>query len=625
MKKIIILSSLLIFLVSCNFLDIVPADTPVLEDAFKDEKAADRFMYTCYSQIPNYQHFRDNPSWCTTPEYVPAYHWTTGYFKNIAILQGKYSSTNPVTDLWRQAYRGIRQCYTFLDNMDAVPNTDTSPAAFEEMKTGWRAQCNFLIAYYHYMLLQNYGPIPIVDKLMDVGATGDELFIPRSTYDVCVQRIGEMFDNAIAELPVSVSSYEYGRPTKAAAQALKARMYLYAASPLFNGNSRLYANFKSLDGVNLISQTYEKEKWKKALDETALAIRLASEAGHKLYNREGASGDEFNRAKITSRYVITDPWNIELIWGYSGNKEGYGGAGDYQRHVIPYKMADADTYGGLALGLFGVKLFHTKNGLPIDLDPEYDTDPYSLVTNTENVRTLYLNTNREPRFYAWVGFDGGEFPCNGTTKLALKAGQKNGAAVGNLSRDHAYSGYIAIKGVNPDLKLSSTQKGIVPYPFPLARLGELYLGYAEAYVEYYGKLDGDALKYVNDIRTRAGIPNFEVSYAKAIGGVPTGTALVNAIHRERTIELMYEGHMYYDYRRWMTASKEWSDMKDGPLGLNSAGQTDETFNTVIRLTNQPFVFTSKQYLLPIHQDIININRNLVQNPGWGQDILPELN
>jgi len=107
--------------------------------------------------------------------------------------------------------------------------------------------------------------------------------------------------------------------------------------------------------------------------------------------------------------------------------------------------------------------------------------------------------------------------------------------------------------------------------------------------------------------------------------MPTGKALVDAVRRERTIELLFEGHMYYDSRRWMTASKEWSGMKNGPWGLNSMGQTAETFNTIIRLTNMPFVFTSKQYLLPIAQDIVDINRRLVQNPGWGKDILPELN
>lgn len=625
MKKLILAISTIFCLSGCNYLDIVPDDTPLLEDAFKNEQTAEGFMYSCYAQIPDYTNFRSNIAWLTTPEVVYSYHWIDAWFASIGLQQGKYSASNPVVDVWRPSYRGIRQCYTFLDNMEGVPGVNISPEDLVQRKKEWKAQCNFLIAYYHYILLQHYGPIVIVDRLIDMNETGDEYYRPRKTYDECVEAIAEMFDTAIADLPVSVGTDDYGRPTKMAAQALKARMYLYAASPLFNGNSKLYANFKNLDGTNLISQTYDKEKWKKALDETEKAIKLAEEGGRSLY-RSKKTGSAFDVAADAERYVMTDPWNEELIWGYSGTKETIDNGNSYQKHVIPRGMgATTGVIGGIGTTLPIVKMFFTQNGLPIDKDPDYKMD--KIMTIEPGDSTIYLHRDREPRFYAWIGFDRGDYPCNGITNLKLRAGERNGAewanGAANLGRDLIYGGYAIAKGIHPDAKMTATQRSIVSYPYILARLGELYLNYAEAYVEYYGKLDGKALEYINAIRNRAGIPNMETSYAK-IGGLPTGDALINAVRLERTIELLFEGHMFYDYRRWMTASKEFAGMEDGMIGLNVAGATAEDFYKETRLTTQPYIFNSKEYLHPINQEDINVNRNLVQNPGWGVDILPEL-
>lgn len=625
MKKLILLISIALSVSACDFLDIVPDDTPVLNDAFKNEQTAEGFMYSCYAKIPDYTNFRTNFCWLTTPEVVFSYHWIPDWFVSIGVQQGKYSAANPMIDIWKESYRGIRQCYTFLANIDGVPGVNISPEDLAKRKAEWKAQCKFLIAYYHYILLQNYGPIVVVDKLIDFNSTGDDFYRPRKTYDESVEEVAKMFDEAIKELPVSVEIDDYGRPTKMAAQAIKARMYLYAASPLFNGNTKLYANFKNQDGTNLISQTYDKEKWKKALDEAELAITMAKDAGRELYQSK-ITGTLFDVAVNAERYVMTDPWNSELIWGYSGVKEGIDNGNSYQKHVIPRGMGATNAIGGIGTTLPMVKLFHTENGLPIDKDPAYDNS--KIMTIEPGDSTIYLHRHREPRFYAWVGFDRGNYPCNGITNLKLRAGEKHGAAwaggSANLGRDLIYGGYAIAKGIHPDAKMTATQRSIVSYPYILARLGEMYLNYSEAYVEYYGKLDGKALGYVNEIRTRAGIPNIEVSYAK-IGGLPTGqNELIDIIRRERTIELLFEGHMHYDYRRWMTASHEFAGMTTGMVGLNAAGATAEDFYKETRLTTQPFVFTSKQYLHPIKQDDINVNRKLVQNPGWGADKLPEL-
>lgn len=627
MRKIILIVIVLLSgMYSCDYLDIVPENTPVLDDAFKDENAAEKFVYSCYTNIPNYRNFRNHPSWCTTPEVVGTYAWIPGWFDFLKIQQGKYSADDPVIDFWTNCYVGIRQCYVFLDKIDGVNKTSGSAAELERKKTVWKAEVNFLIAYYHYILLQNYGPIVIADKMIDYNSSDEnEVFRSRRPYDECVAKVEEMFNKAIANLPVTREQFEYGRPTKAIAKALIARMHLYAASPLFNGNTALYSNFKNKDGEQLISLQHDKAKWKTALDAIESAIKYAEEAGIKLYQSKLKSGTDKEKAIDANRYVMTEPWNEELIFGYSNNRESLDG-NSFQRHAIPRGTGSTTMYGAFSVSLDVIKLFFTENGLPIEKDPDYDMNEIYKMVAEEG--TIYLNTKREPRFYAWVGYDNGVYPCNNFMRLKLKCGETHGAALQDgkpdFSRDLIYSGYAIAKGVNPAATANSTQNSIIAYPFPLIRLAELYLAYAEAYVEYYGKLDGDALRYVNEVRARAGIPNIEVSYSK-IGGLPGNQAeLVDIVRREKTNEFILEGQMAYDYKRWMIAHKKWKGMVNGMLGLNAGGTTVEEFSKETRLVTQPFVFSSKQYLMPINQKVITKNKNLVQNPGWGADFLPEL-
>ena len=146
MKKLILAISTIFCLSGCNYLDIVPDDTPLLEDAFKNEQTAEGFMYSCYAQIPDYTNFRSNIAWLTTPEVVYSYHWIDAWFASIGLQQGKYSASNPVVDVWRPSYRGIRQCYTFLDNMEGVPGVNISPEDLVQRKKEWKGKLELLLS-----------------------------------------------------------------------------------------------------------------------------------------------------------------------------------------------------------------------------------------------------------------------------------------------------------------------------------------------------------------------------------------------------------------------------------------------------------------------------------------------
>lgn len=615
-KFLIYITVLSLSLGGCKYMDIVPDDTPSMNDAFKNESTAEGFLYTCYSYIPRYNDARTNFSWIMSNETAASYHWGSQYFTFLQIQQSQYNADNPVLDIWQNCYSGIRQCYLFLDNVDKTKPITITAEELEAKKKVWRAEAKFLIAYYHYVLLQNYGPVVLVDKLIPTDGKGEEFFKSRRPYDECVTFISNKFDEAAVDLPNTiVNNGDLGRVTKIAALSLKSRMFLYAASPLFNGNVD-YAIFKNTDGTQLIAQTYDKEKWKKTIDETKKAIDQAESAGYRLYEyNKSTVTDPFKKAVLNTRWQMVDPWNSELIWGYSGFKEDNNAQFSFQTLAVPRGWRSGNPVGGVGATLDAVELFYSKNGLPTDKDAAYDYANRFTIASGDS--TIKFHRNREPRFYAYIGFDRGEYEINDQTRiLKLRAGELNGTTltngVANLNVDHLYSGYAIKKGINPSTNVATNAFTVTAYPFPIARLGELYLNYAEAYANYYGTLDATALGYLNKIRSRAGIPALEISY----GGLPSGKVLVDAIHRERLIEFMFEGHSLYDRKRWKTAVEDYAVDRQGMKGLTSVGKTAAEFYKPITLSGRPLIFEAKQYLVPINVNFIKINPNLVQNPGW---------
>ncbi|WP_291528390.1 RagB/SusD family nutrient uptake outer membrane protein [Bacteroides sp. UBA939] len=617
MKKIIFILTLFsaILFHGCEFLDIVPDDTATLDDAFKNESTAEDFIYTCYSHIPNYTACRSHFSWLMSNETVCSKHWGLQWFSFLQMQQLQYSSSNPVLDIWQRCYQGIKQCYIFQSNIDKVVPVSMLPEKFEESKKVWIAETNFLIAYFHAVLMQHYGPVVIVDTEIPLNGSGDTFFRPRKSYDECVAAVAEMFDRAIADLPMTVLRNNLGRATKVNAQALKARMYMFAASPLFNGNSEFYADFKDKDGNPLISQTFDKEKWKKAMEENKKAITMAEQAGNELYRHVSSIPlSKFDQAIANQRYTMVNPWNNELIWGYSGFKETTNQE-YFQTLVMPKGFGaplSGSPVGGLGPTLRAVEFFYSENGIPCDEDPDYDWENRMDILPGDS--TIYLHRNREPRFYAYVGYDRGPYEINGDTlTLKLRFGEPSGVKQADLNADHLYGGYALKKGIHPANEVRATSPVITinPYPHPIIRLGELYMNYAEACAEYTGSLDADATRYFNAIRDKAGLPTFAESF-----GNKTGQELIKVVRRERMNELIFEGHWLYDLRRWKEAIPFFKEDEQGMRGLTSAGATAETFYQARVLPERPMIFTEKQYLYPIRQTYIDVNPNLIQNPGW---------
>lgn len=136
----------------------------------------------------------------------------------------------------------------------------------------------------------------------------------------------------------------------------------------------------------------------------------------------------------------------------------------------------------------------------------------------------------------------------------------------------------------------------------------------EAYVQYYGKIDGEALTYINKVRNRAGLPDFEDSWA-LVGGLPTGKTLLDAVLRERLSEFAFEGRWFYDLRRYKVVQ---NILQNRPRSWNIAGKTAEDYYKITEAyeTDSRTFTAPKNYWLAIPQEQLTINGNLVQNPGY---------
>ncbi len=626
--KTFIYSTLFILLLgtisSCEYLDIVPDERPTEEDAFKDPKAAQKFLYSCYSYLPNPRNGSASLDLMTGDEVITAFeHETFARFP-----KGNYTATTPGISYWNTLFGGLRQCYIMKNNVASVPGLS------EKLIKDYSAQADFLIAYYHFLLIRCYGPTILIKEEPDVN-TSPEDFLHRSSLEECVQFVADKFDEAAAgSLPAIRTGEEYGLATSIAAKALKARLLLYAASPLFNGNS-MYNNLKNNDGTPLFPTSYDPQKWQLVKNATLEAITAAQSANHSLYTNTGYGENGYPDDPVirTLRYNIIEPANSEILWADTRN-EGHYGLQNKSRPYVP-----GGSWNGVGATLAMLDRFYTENGLPIDEDPSFNyADRFNVVTVSQEdeliarpgEKTVAYNLDREPRFYAWVSFQGGYYEVMSATssgaykedpdfsestiegrtysRLVTSMLKEGNCGRGNRTNNYNPSGFLNKKGCVPSYKTKTNSTGPIEYPWPVIRLAELYLTMAEACVELNDLTN--AKQYLNKVRERAGIPPVE----EAWNGVAelNQNKLREIVRQERQIELYLENHNFWDMRRWLLAGEAFNKKHFGfDIGANTveeyANVTEISFNRVFKPAN---------YLLPIPIKDINVNANLVQNPGY---------
>ncbi|MFO7723654.1 MAG: RagB/SusD family nutrient uptake outer membrane protein [Bacteroidales bacterium] len=468
-----------------------------------------------------------------------------------------FGSYDEVDNQLDNYYGGIRKANTFLSKLEVIPFPS------EAVRNAMVGEVYFLRAFYFFEIVKRYGGMPIIDMVL---VPGDELMYARDSYKDCVDFILSDCDQAIGMLPVTRPDNELGRATKGAAMALKARMLLYAASPLWN-----------LEITN-------PDKWQLAADAAKAVIDLKTESGEQsytLYNK-GNGATDYERLFFTR----SSNGNKEIIF------HKHQGTVDFNNQQINVWAPKGDQFegaGSIAPTQNFVDLFEMSNGKLIqEAGSGYDPDnPY---------------LNRDPRFYKIILYNGAVW--QGTTVETFVSPDLNPSTNGKhrkILAEYTSTGYYVRKYLPEEVKPKTTTRAYHDWIY--FRLAEMYLNYAEALNEVSGPTQ-EVYDAVNMVRARSGV----VELPQGLSQDQMRARIVN----ERAIELCFEEHRWWDARRWKKGA-EWfgGEMYEMYIVKDAQGK--------LSYTRKPFetrVYRDYMDLYPIPISEMNKNPLFQQNPGW---------
>lgn len=565
MKKIIILTFLVSTLLGCNddILDVQPQDKISETAVWDDESLIRAYHNGLYNSILH--GFNIHMQSKATDEAYCAIGWDIGNIPTGAINPDNVTSVSNThwtggggLYYWNTGFQFIRKINVFLEKMNGPNGT----IQFDD-KARLVAEAKFLRGYIYFLLIERFGGVPIVRESYDLGA---EQTFNRNTFEECVEFIEENLSEAIPDLPTSYPSTDanFGRATADACQALRSRLFLYAASPLFNPSNDL-------------------SKWERA----ANAAEALLNSGYQLHpdyttlfnQPTGSANSEliFVRpfAAVSGVFHQAPMHNLNRRYGAYGG--WWASNGPSQNLVDDYDMINGEPafiYPG------GVKTVNPDSGY----DPQ---DPYK---------------DRDPRFEATIIHDEGMYHGDTHEMWVASDGESWGFDSYRQSGDNPRSNYVLKKFMpGEDVPLSWQE----PYtnPWIVFRLGEIYLNYAEAMFEL-----GDeptCREYISKVRERVGMP--------AIPDDVSGEDLRRRLYNERRIELAFEEHRYWDLRRWKLAMEVENQPIMGMDIIKDVSTGEKTYTPVQLLERQ---FEEKMYLLPIEANEILRNEGMEQNPGY---------
>lgn len=477
--------------------------------------------------------------------------------------------SNP-DDVWAKSYKSIRDAKIFIQSVDTLTwssykySNPTEYASRVSLTKQYKNEARFLTAFFYFELIKRYGGVPIVNEVIDENTDWTSRF-PRKSFADCVDFITANCDSAAANLPSTYDTGNYGRATAGAALALKARVLLYAASELYNQPS----NTDPLQGY--VSG-----------DRNARLIN-AAEANRAVINFKPAYAFQSTYQAIST---LGSAKSAEVIF-----ERRYSASNTFEKQM---------TAVGFPLGQTGT----CPSGNLVDAYEMTDGSDFSW-SNSAQAANPYAN--RDPRLAKTIVVNDSKF---GKTQATVESyvGGANGKPRDRASK----TGYYLRKYLNENLDLQLNETSTKQWVF--IRLAEMYLNYAEAMNEVYGPegtgggtLNMSARAALNSVRTRAAVG------LKAIAVGTTQAKLRDLIRRERRVELAFEGHRYWDVRRWKIADQT---IGGALTGVNIVKDANSTF-TYTPFTLENRVWNDKMYYYPIPQaEIIKSNGVVVQNKGW---------
>ena len=630
----------ILLLPGCNYLDMVPEkDIEKIESLFEQRTKVENWWKGLYSELNMiFANFRVNVAYLGADEFVTCQALYSDAIYNLdglKVADGLQMSQNPYGSIWYRMYVIIRNCNIFLENVDRTYDMT------EEDRNWWKADVKALKAYVYFELVRHYGPICLVPQNMPVNLPVKDYQLPRQHVDTCFKEIVNLLDEAMEYLPKHgqrVSNYGYTFSLEGA-YALKAKVLLYAASPLFNGNA-FYSDFKNKNGELLFNSTYDRNKWLLAAEAADKAAQMCEDGGRSLSGGStGKKTDLLNVMSDVERSMFSRFNNEEYLieWKYPAT---------FHEFILPRLIGDDVNFENQALGCLSpsmkmVEMYYTENGLPIDADISWNySNRYKLGSESSldyegviplNTSVVNLHLRREPRFYASIAGDRmywqrgtntaetdynllvkahkGEEPWGTQYDFIISNSWQN--INGYWLKKHLFS-WIQTLGYGSSLQGNETAA--------IIRLAEVYLMQAEAWNEYLDAPDSRVYDPIDKVRERAGIkPVREAwgSYSNNPTKVTTKAGMRDIIQQENNIEFAFEGHRYWNLRRWLIAHQA---MNEKQYGWNVLGTTDQAFynyetGPIVVWSKNKFI-APRDYLDPIDAEEILIS-GMVQNPGWG--------
>lgn len=534
---------------------------------------AKNFVAKIYSQLPGgYTRVNGVLLECASDDAVPS----NGANATWNIINAGYNPLSTYDDNWSNSYSAIRKINLFLANYRRVPWADPNNPKWLS------AEVRAIRAFTYYEMMKRYGGVPIIgDKIFD--SNDPALFqVKRNSFDSCVKYvISELMavkDSLRPDATLATRGSgngitdgvdaDAGRIRNSIVLAIKAKVLLLAASPLFNPSATPDKDYTGYP-------TYSLQRWQDAANAAQAVMNLnlfALETNRYL----------FSTTRVNKEYVFMRMgYNNQTTWGNYMSPVGYTAASVASQGLISPTQELVDA-------------FPMKNGKSIT-DPTSGYDPAN----------PYVN--RDPRLDQTIFYNGATWLKRAVATYEGGADKPNNSNVngGIQTKTGYYAKKFLANDANNTVFTPVLYHPSVTPPFCLIRYADILLMYAEAQNEYSGP-DATVYNAVGLVRQRAGL----VPYA-----LPTGLSqdqMRTAIRNERRVEFTYEEMRYWDIRRWKIAKTVYGTNLHGvTIVKNSNGTFTYTPITVAT----PY-FSDAMYLLPIMNNEIIVNSNLTQNPGY---------
>ncbi len=560
-----------------NFLEKPNSDEVSIDTVFASKKYADQAMNQFYKSLWDFMPTLDG---CHPEGKILDGYTDLGYSQRISWTHGAFNASSSAANFpFQLAHEevvgdptyGIRKSYVYIENVDRVPDMS------DDEKRIRKAEAKVVIASHYVQMIRFYGGMPWIDHAYKP----EEMFrLPRMTLEETVNKTVALLDEAAADLPWYTSADEYGHMTAAAAKALKFRLLLFVASPLFN-NTEAYYDGQAATELLTWYGDYQDNRWEDALKAGKDFLRINQE------------NDNYYRIENTG-----DP-RTDYVNGYftKGNQEVVMASfrwGTYDGVDKPFRMYEGGY--GAPRGNYA-DMFQWHDGSKFDWNnPEHRAHPFFDAAG---------NPTRDIRLYENLVVNGDKW--QGRTAEVYKGGRE-GYGTGSKVQQKTQYGYGFRKFVR-DKKNEMKGK---PYSCPLIRMPEIYLGVAEAMNQLGRANSADefgmtAYDYLNLVHTRAGLPPVTASE------IPQGDALLSYLLDERAREFGQEDVRYFDMTRYKKGT-EWAARPMEMLEITKTGKNFE-YNVSVR-DDIKYYWNEYWYLLPFPVAEINKKYGLIQNPGW---------